>query len=211
MEKTTAELTVEYIKEHPHIKHCLQKGILNYSSLSRLIAKDLGIEKSSSKEAILVASRRFQEKLRSESFSETKVRQVLERSELEIRNKIAVLILKKPVDVVKLTGFEKDIRQEGGLLFSLDGSDHLTLISQERNLERIAKAFPALKHHRGLALVTLKSPAEIESTPGVVSFLTALFAENGVNIIEFLSCWRDTLFVIEAKHVAKAHGFLNPS
>ena len=66
MEKTTAEITVEYIKEHSDIKSCLKKRLLNYSSLSRLIAKELDIEKKTSKEAILIAARRFREKLKKE-------------------------------------------------------------------------------------------------------------------------------------------------
>ena len=33
-------------------------------------------------------------------------------------------------------------------------------------------------------------------------------AENGVNILEFLSCWTDTLFIIDSKDVNKAITFL---
>ena len=57
MDKTTAELTTEYIKQHPAIKSCLKKGLLNYSSLSRLISKELNIGKKTSKEAILIAAK----------------------------------------------------------------------------------------------------------------------------------------------------------
>ena len=48
----------------------------------------------------------------------------------------------------------------------------------------------------------------IENVPGCVAFLTSLFAENGVNITECLSCWTDTLFVIHADDVSRAIGFL---
>ena len=66
MEKNTTEMTNEYINEHPHIKNCLKRGLINYSALARYIAKELDIEKKSSKEAILIASRRKQDSLKKE-------------------------------------------------------------------------------------------------------------------------------------------------
>ncbi len=41
-----------------------------------------------------------------------------------------------------------------------------------------------------------------------ISYLTSLFYENGVNILEFLSCWTDTLFIIDEKDLNKAINFL---
>ena len=58
--KNTTELTHEYVHEHPHIKHCLKQGLINYSSLARFIAKELDIEKKTSKEAILIAAGRLE-------------------------------------------------------------------------------------------------------------------------------------------------------
>lgn len=99
MNKSTTELTIDYIKEHPHIKNCLKKGLINYSSLARLISKELKIEKTSSKEAILIAARRFQEKLKKELVNEQKIRTLLSKSEIDIKNKINVLILSKHIDL----------------------------------------------------------------------------------------------------------------
>src|SRR3989344_751511 len=99
MEKSTTELTKEYIKEHPYIKNCLKKGLINYSSLARLISKDLNIEKKSSKEAILIAAIRFQDKLKKELDNEQKIKALLSKSEVSIKNKIDVLILGKSIDL----------------------------------------------------------------------------------------------------------------
>ncbi len=59
-----------------------------------------------------------------------------------------------------------------------------------------------------LALINFKTSKEIEGMIGVMSYLTSLFAENGVNILEFFSCWTDTLFVVDAKDITKTLGFL---
>jgi len=205
MNKTTAELTVEYIKNHPHIKSCLKSGLINYSSLSRLIAKDLKIEKKTSFEAILIAARRFQNKLSKEKFYEKKIKSLLSESEIEIKNKIVVFIVGKNLDKKY---FQKNSFE--GVFYLLEGSDSHTIITQDKNSKQIEKELKSfiLKSSQQLALVNIKSGKDIENIPGVVAYLTSLFAENGVNILEFLSSWTDTLFVIDKKDVNKVIEFL---
>jgi len=60
-----------------------------------------------------------------------------------------------------------------------------------------------MKVTENLAEVTLKSSEDVENTPGVIAYLSTLLAENGINIIETMSTWTDTLFVIEDKDIAK--------
>ncbi len=40
---------------------------------------------------------------------------------------------------------------------------------------------------------------------GVVAFLTTLLAEQNVNIIEFISCWTETIIVVEKKDSLKTY------
>lgn len=210
MEKSTSQLTVEYIKDHPSIKSCLKKGLINYSALSRLIAKDLDLEKKSSKEAILVAARRFREQVRKEGSMEKEISALLSRSELSIKNKIVVLILKRGLDVSVLDRAQEEVRRDAGAFFLLEGSNNWTLITQERYAPLVERAVQSriIKKERGLSLVAISSSSEIETTPGVVAYLASLFFENGVNILELLSCWTDTLFIIDSKDAGKAMGFL---
>jgi aspartokinase len=204
--KTTAELTIEYIKSHPNIKSCLKNGLINYSSLARQISKELKIEKKTSIEAILVAARRFQDKLSKEKVYEKKIKYLLRDSEIEIKNKIVVFIINKSISK---ESFQK-IQSEAGLFYVLEGSNSYTIITQEKNavqLEKKLKGF-IIKTNKDLALVNIISGKDIENIPGVIAYLTSLFAENGVNILEFLSSWTDTLFVIDKKDVNKVIEFL---
>jgi len=207
MQKTTTELTIEYIREHPEIKNCLKKGLINYSSLARLIAKELKIEKSSSKEAILIAARRFHDKLKKESSYEQKIKDILKKSEMEIKNKIVVNILPKNINLDSIDTIQKNVRKESGTFYLLEGSDNYTAIFQEKYSHHMNK-FNKIKEQKNLCLIIFKSSKEIETTPGVVSYLTSLFAEYGVNIVQFLSCWTDTLFIIENKDLNKTIEFL---
>ena len=199
--KTTAELTIEYIKSHPNIKSCLKQGLINYSSLARQISKELKIEKKTSIEAILVAARRFQDKLSKEKVYEKKIKELLHNSEIEIKNKIVVFIVKKSINQEL---FQK-IQSEAGLFSVLEGSTSYTVITQEKNASQLEKKLKGfiIKSTKDLALINIKSGKDIENIPGIIAYLTSLFAENGVNILEFLSSWTDTLFVIDKKDVNK--------
>ncbi len=205
MEKTTTELTNEYIKEHPSVQSCLKKGLINYSALARLIAKELDIEKKTSKEAILIAARRFKELLKKDITAEREIKELLSHSSLEFKNRISVFV------VQKTTNFDiyeemQNIRKEFGVIYVIEGSDHHIIITQEKYEQIIERKIKDLliKKTNNLALITLRSLKEIEETIGVAAFLTSLLSENGVNIVELLSCWTDTLFVVHSKDVSKA-------
>lgn len=210
METNTAELTNEYINEHPYVKNCLKKGLINYSALARHIAKELNIEKKSSQEAILVAARRAHDKLRKELAQEKEISTLLSKSEIEIKNKIMAFILDKNISFDHIEKLQNQIKKEFGFSYVLEGSDNYTIITQEKFTIFIEKELKSkiIKLNKNLVLINIKSPKEIETIPGVVSYLTSLFAENGVNIYEFLSCWTDTIFIIDFKDINKAINFL---
>ena len=210
MSESTAELTAKYILEHHDIKSCLKKDLINYSSLARLIAKELKVEKKTSMEAILVAARRFSQKLEKEVQNDNKIRELLKNSELEIKNKISVFVLDKDIDVERVGSLQTVVKKEKGTFYLIEGSHTYTLIVQEKYDEKVKKLFVAhvVKENKNLALITFKTPKEIENTIGTISYLTALFSENNVNIVELLSCWTDTLFVVDAADVPKTMSFL---
>ena len=58
-------------------------------------------------------------------------------------------------------------------------------------------------------MIVVHSPEELEVTPGVVAFLATLLAEQNVNIIEFISCWTETIMVVEKKDSLKTYEVLS--
>jgi len=210
MTKSTAELTEEYIHNHPYIKSCLKNGLINYSSLARFMSHELKITKKTSLEAILIAARRLELKLKKELNYDKEIKKVLENSEIEIKNKISVLIFDKKLTIENIEKIYKNSINNNGSSFFLEGSDNYTLITQDKMVEKILRFTEknVIKHHQNLTLVNIKNPPEVEEIPGIVAFLTSLFSENGVNIIELLSCWKDTLFIFNSKDVNKVINFL---
>lgn len=207
---TTTEITEKYLSEHPSIKDCLKNGIINYSKLSRKIAEEVEIEKKTSKEAILVACRRYAEKLRKEKVLEVDILKILKKSELEIKNKMMVVIIDEKVYLENLIDIEKKIRKTADTFYAIEGTKVFTLILSEKYLEEINKLFgrEIIKVTKNLAMITIKSSKELETTPGVVSYLYSTFSEHGINILETMSCWTDTIFMIDEGDIPKAMNFL---
>lgn len=207
---TTTELTEKYLTTHPSILDCLKNGIINYSKLSRKIAKELNLEKKTNIEAIQIACRRYESKIKNEKIIEDKILKILKNSELEIKNKIIVLILDKKKYYGKITAIEKQIKKTTDTFYSIEGSNVFTIITSEKNLANLKKFFEQsiLKISKDLAMITIKSPKELENTPGVNAFVYSKFRENGINIVEQMSCWTDTIMVISEKDIPEVMSFL---
>jgi len=202
---TTTELTEKYLEQHPSIKDCLKYGIINYSKLSRKIAQELSIEKETSIEAILIACRRYEAKLQKEKILEQDILNILKKSELEIKNKIVVVIIDRKIYMKNLIEIEQKIRATADTFYAIEGTKVFTLIISEKFIEELKTVFEKsiIKVTTNLAMITLKSPKDLEHTPGVISYITTIFGERGINIIETLSCWTDTIFVISEDDIPK--------
>jgi aspartokinase len=206
---TTTDLTESYIKEHASIKYCLKKGLINYSALSRMISKELSLEKKTTKEAILIASRRYKEKINVKQ-SELDIIRLFKNSNLDIKNNIVVYTIEKNIYPDALIDIERQIKKDHSLFFAIEGTKTITLIIQKQNKEDIEKAFKTkiIEKKETLSLITISGKG-IGDTPGAVNFLSSQFFENSINIEEFMSCYDDTLIVIETQNLEKAIGFLN--
>ena len=207
---TTTEITEKYLLEHPSIKDCLKQGIINYSKLSRKIAQELNIGKETSIEAILIACRRYEAKIKDGIVLEKKILEILKKSELEIKNRIAVVIIDKKIYMKNLIEIEKKIRNMADTFYAIEGTRVFTLILSEKYLEELKSVFEKniLKISKNLAMITIKSPKDLENTPGVISYISSIFSERGINIVETLSCWTDTIYVISEDDISTVMNFL---
>ncbi|MBL7056082.1 ACT domain-containing protein [Candidatus Woesearchaeota archaeon] len=197
--------TEHYIAEHPFVKDCLKKGLINYSSLTRQICIDLKLDARKNFDAVLIASRRFYNKIKEEVSVEKKIVEILKKSKLEVRNKINVLVLEKNIYYPNLISIEKEAKKLMETFHIIDGASAVTIIASEEFGNKIKKTYrnKIIKENSNLVEVILKSPSTIESTAGVISYLYSLLGENRVNIYETLSCWTDTIFLIEEKDLSK--------
>ena len=189
----------------------MKQGIVNYSKLSRKIAKELDIEKQTSIEAILIACRRYEDKLQKDQQLEKEIMDILQHSELEIKNKIVVAIIDKQHSMRSVIELEKRIRGAADTFYAIEGTKVITIIISEKYLDELNTYFDrAIKNStKNLAMITIKSPKNLETTPGVLSYIYSLFGEHGINIVETMSCWTDTIFVISKDDISDVMNFLH--
>jgi aspartokinase len=187
---TIAQNVRNHLRNKPYLLEALEKGIVNLSELSRQIQEELKIENMS---AVKAALRRFSEELQKHKQKrEEKVLQVLKRSVMAVYDRKSVIIT--PNEIAMQTGMKVDLL--GKVVYLLDRSD-------------LPKRVSALVKHDNCTMIVVHSPEELEATPGVVAFLTTLLAEQNVNIIEFISCWTETIIVVEKKDSLKAYEVLS--
>ena len=208
---TVTQLTSKYISEHPSIKDCLAKGLINYSALSRDIKKSIkDAKKNATFDAILIATRRFADKNKHNRALEEGITSLLKKSEIEVKNKVVVVIIEKSVYPENIIELERAIKKNNDVFYLIEGSKQITLITTEKYLSDIDSLFKnrIIKKNVNKAIIDIKTSQKIENISGVLNYLTSLFAGNGVNIIECMSCWTDNLFVVSEEDISKVMGFL---
>jgi len=198
------KLTEEFVQRKADVKDCLVRGLINYSSLARWIIKEKDLNKKDF-DAIVIALRRLHAKIKTEVMAQERILGILKKSKVEIKNKIIAAVIEKDIPTNNILSLEKEIKSKSEIFHFIEGSNFATIITSEDFTERIKMIFrnKIVKLNKSLAEIILKSPKEIEVTPGVVSYLYTLLSSNKINIIETMSCWTDTLFVIEEKDIAK--------
>ena len=187
---TIAQNVRSYLRNKPYLLEALEKGIVNLSELSRQIQEELKMNNTTATKAAL---RRFSEELQKHKQKrEEKVLQLLARSGIAVYDRKSVMITIKEIDAKN--GMKVDLL--GKFVYLLDRND-------------LPERINAIVKHENCTMIVIHSPEELEATPGVVAFLATLLAEQNVNIIEFISCWTETIIVVEKKDSLKAYEVLS--
>jgi len=179
-----------YLKNKPYILEALEKDIANLSELARQIQSEFGIKNLS---AIKAALRRFSEEKRKYKHKrEEGVLKLLKKSTMTVHEGNSIVITDEPVNIKE----KVKVNLEDSFVYLLDRTE----------LPKITKN--VLKKNENCSTFIIKSPEEIESTPGVVAFLTSLLSEQNVNVVEFISCWTETIIVVDRKDSLRAYEIL---
>ncbi len=207
-----AKLTERYIDEQPAVKDCLVRDLVNFSALAREIVTATGLKKKSAFDAVLVAARRYAESARKEeAVLEPGILRVLRKSKVEVKTRVATFVIERGIETSKLLKLAGELLNKGETIHLVWGSRTVTLILQQEFAPMVRELFGGriLEEKTGLVEFLLKSPPEIETTPGVMDYLFSLFGERGINVQQTLSCYTDTVFVMEEKDTARTIALLS--
>ncbi|MDR0319012.1 MAG: ACT domain-containing protein [Nitrososphaerota archaeon] len=187
---TIAQNVRNHLRNKPYLLEALEKNIVNLSELSRQIQNEL---KTDNANAIKAALRRFSEELQKHKQKrEEKVLALLKCSNIAVYDRKSVMIT------------SKEIQSKNSMKVDLPGK-YVYLVDKSDLPEHIN----TLVKHENCTMIVIHSPKELEATPGVLAFLTTLLAEQNVNMIEFISCWTETIIVVEKKDSLKTYEVLS--
>jgi hypothetical protein len=188
--KSVARLVREAIQMRPSLLDALKMGIVNYSALARMLQKDIG---QGSIEAVKAAVIRIAEDLSKErTLQEEEVRGILKESKVRLQDKIAVLISPIKLDISYLvTAYLTD--------------SYVYIVDQTTLGKDMPKQVQVMSN---LVALVLLSPDRVETTPGFVAFITQLMGGHDINIIEFISCFTNTIIILDTKDALKAFSLL---
>ena len=126
-------------------------------------------------DAVIMAIRRYRHKLKFAKGIEEKIADILRNSKVEMRTGINVYILKD---------IELNAKQlSDAYAHVIKGFNYYLIITQKGlNLPNL------IKKHTNLVEIRIKSPAEIESTAGIVFVIYQKLFEHSINIVETYSC-----------------------
>jgi aspartokinase len=204
------KLTEDYISEHPYVKDCLKKGMINYSSLTRQICSDLDLDVRKNFDAVLIACRRYFRKIKSQATTEKKIIEILKNSKIEVKNKINSIILEKNIVFSNLMDLEKEAKKFLETFHIIEGTASITIITTDDFSKKVKQIFKnkIVKEYTDLVEIILKSPKQIVTTAGVISYIYSLLGENDINVVDTLSSWTDTIFLVEEKDLSRVMEFL---
>lgn len=206
---STAQVVRDYIDTHPSIKDGMRMGIINLSALARKIMEEHDLK---SEEAALMACRRYELDPKSR-INEESILRVLRRSKLEIRTKVVTMTVRPSWQMYgKLEKTMSAMRGRDHNLHVIQGTGSVTLIMDgavAKEVREILGEEEVLKEEKDLVELIVNSPDVIEDVPGILAFLSSSLSSKGINFLEVISCYKDTMFVIEQKDMMQAFDTLN--
>ena len=198
-----------YIDARPVIRDALAMDIVNLSALTRRIRDETGL---GTEEAVLVACRRYTPKHAQPDY-QAGIRKVLDKSKLEVRTRVATLILHPSWKLfAKLEKAMGALQGRNQPIHVLHGSESITIITDESLMDEMVDILGTddlIKRRKGLVELNIRTPDTIEDVPGILAFLASSLAARGINFVEVVSCYKDNMFLIDEPDLFKAFEVLN--
>ena len=210
---TIADQTRLYIEDHASVREGLREDLLNFTALARKIQGDTGLR---NEEAVTIACRRYQRNLAQEANELGKVREVVGRSRLEVHPRVAIVRIRDDLDTIDrllAIGRRTLTTPAKRRVFQLFlGTRAITVLCEESLLAAILPEVPApllLGVERGLGTLAFRSAPEVADIPGVLSFIADALYRSGINCLETISVYTDSIFVFRDSDLLTAYQALS--
>ena len=207
--KTISSAVEDYIKSKPFLISALSQGIINLTSLSRIIKSE--IEESLKKEvkygAIVMALKRLSNEL--EFRTTFKI--------VKIINDIGDITVRSSLIDYNFKVSDTLLSNQAKLLTKVDNNDDFYTSSRGVNecnivvsgnlsslVEQVLKDEVCISKQENLSSISIKLPAENISIPGIYYFVFQRLSWEGINIYEVISTSNEFTILVNEEQVDKA-------
>ncbi|MDG2147079.1 MAG: aspartate kinase [Flavobacteriaceae bacterium] len=191
--KTIASQVSEYIKTKPYLSTALSQGIINLTSLARIIQPDIenSLKKPAKSGAIVMALKRISD---TEEFLSThKIINILKNlGEITVRSSLNDYCFKLSESLLfTQSKFLSEIENRKDVFYTSSrgvGESNIVVSNNVSNLiDSLFKNEECIDKLENLSAITVKLPNENVTIPGVYYFIFQRLSWEGVNINEVIS------------------------
>ncbi|MET6991208.1 aspartate kinase [Sediminicola arcticus] len=208
--KTISSVVEEYIKKKPFLQSALSQGIINLTSLSRLVRPEIEEElgKDIRNGAIVMALKRLSDDL--EFRATHKIIKVLKNiGEITVRSSltdftflVSESILDNQTQLIKEVNKNKDV-----FYTSSRGVNEMNIVVSnilDDTVQELFKNEKCTQKASNLSSITVKLPAENVSVPGIYYFIFQRLAWEGIVLFEVISTTNEFTIIVNDEQVDTA-------
>ena len=184
-----------YLNSRPYTLISLESGIVNYSALSRLVCKELNIENYS---AVKAGIRRYaKQAIKSRRDLELRARGIFEGNKITLLDGVSVVISHDRLNIKN----DAEVRL----------GDYYAYFTDKNIAREIArrKKTGIIKIRESCSALIIYSGNRLENEVGALAFITSVLASQNINIIETVSCYDRTIFVVDKKDALRSYGLIS--
>jgi hypothetical protein len=205
--KTISSVVENYIKKKPFLQSALAQGIINLTSLSRIVKPEIESElgKDIRNGAIVMALKRLSDDL--EFRATHKIIKVLKNiGEITVRSSLTdftFLISDSILENQRL--LLKEINKDKDVFYtSSRGVNELNIVvsnSLDKTVEELFQVERCTQKAENLSSITVKLPSENVTVPGIYYFIFQRLAWEGIVLYEVISTTNEFTILVDDEHV----------
>ncbi|MEP3207997.1 MAG: aspartate kinase [Maribacter sp.] len=205
--KTISSVVEQYIKKKPFLQSALAQGIINLTSLSRIVKPEIEEElgKDIRNGAIVMALKRLSDDL--EFRATHKIIKVLKNiGEITVRSSLTdYTFLASDTILVQQAKLLEAINENQDVFYtSSRGVNEINIVISnvmDNTVEELFKAEKCTQKAEELSSITVKLPAENVSVPGIYYFIFQRLAWEGIVLYEVISTTNEFTILVDDDQV----------
>jgi len=205
--KTISSVVEQYIKKKPFLQSALAQGIINLTSLSRIVRPEIEEElgKDIRNGAIVMALKRLSDDL--EFRATHKIIKVLKNiGEITVRSSLTDFTFLISESILENQGLLlNEINKNKDVFYtSSRGVNELNIVvsnSLDSTVEKLFATEKCTQKAENLSSITVKLPSENVSVPGLYYFIFQRLAWEGIVLYEVISTTNEFTILVDDEHI----------